>query len=65
MYAVRPPPDGWGRNHRNVSLNPKEGLLILEVLDKEITGIEVLFRQEIRELLLMVLPSKPPNVGLS
>jgi hypothetical protein len=50
MYTVRPPRDGWGRTH------PKEGLLVLDVLDQEITGIEALFRNEVREKLLMLLP---------
>ncbi|HEY6293388.1 MAG TPA: hypothetical protein VI455_17695 [Terriglobia bacterium] len=56
MYTVRPPPDPWGRNHRNVSLHPKVGYLILDMLDQEITGIEALFRNEIRERLLTLLP---------
>jgi uncharacterized protein (DUF2147 family) len=56
MYTVRPPRETWGRSHRNVSLDPKAGYLILDVLDQEIVGIEVLFRNEIREHLLKVLP---------
>ena len=56
MYTVRPPRDGWGRTHRNIPLHPKEGLLVLDVLDQEITGIEALFRNEVREKLLMLLP---------
>jgi hypothetical protein len=56
MYTVRPPPDEWSRNQKNVALNPKTGLLILDVLDQEITGIEVLFRDEIRKRLLRLLP---------
>jgi hypothetical protein len=56
MYTVRPPRDSWGRSKRNVSLDPKVGYLILDVLDQEIVGIEVLFRDEIREHSLELLP---------
>jgi hypothetical protein len=56
MYMVRPPRQTWGRSHRNVSLDPKVGYLILDVLDQEFVGIEVLFRNEIREQLLRLLP---------
>jgi hypothetical protein len=56
MYTYPPPRDSWGRSHRNVSLDPEHGFLILDVLDREIVGIEVLYRQEIREQLLKLLP---------
>src|SRR5436309_14517981 len=56
MYTVPPPRDSWGRNHRNISLDPERGFLILDVLDREIVGIEVLYRDEIREQLLKLLP---------
>jgi len=56
MYTVRPPHGAWGRGHRNVSLAPKDGILILDVLDQKIVEIEVLFRNEIRERLLQLLP---------
>jgi hypothetical protein len=56
MYTVPPPRDSWGRNHRNVSLDPERGFLILDVLDQEIVGIEVLYRDEIQDQLLKLLP---------
>ena len=56
MYTVPPPRDSWGRNHRNISLDPERGFLILDVLDREIVGIEVLYRDEIRDQLLKLLP---------
>lgn len=56
MYTVRPPQGSWGRGHRNVPLDPKDGFLILDVLGHEIVEIEVLFRNEIRERLLQLLP---------
>ena len=56
MYTVAPPRDGWGRRHRNVVLHPETGHLILDILDQEIVGIEVLFRDEVRKRLLELLP---------
>jgi hypothetical protein len=56
MYTVAPPRDGWGRRHRNVVLHPETGHLIIDILDQEIVGIEVLFRDEGRERLLELLP---------
>jgi hypothetical protein len=34
----------YGPGHRNVSLDPEEGMLILDVVDERIVYVEVLFR---------------------
>jgi hypothetical protein len=56
MYTYPPPRDSWGRDHRNIALDPERGFLILDVFNDEIVGIEVLYRDEIREQLLKLFP---------
>ena len=56
MYTYPPPREPWGQNHRNIALDPDRGFLILDVLDDEIVGIEILYRDEIRDQLLKLLP---------
>jgi len=46
----------YGPKHRNVALDPKKGMLILDILEERIVGIEILYRDEIRERLLELLP---------
>lgn len=56
-FYAQPKPEGrYGSNHRNVSLTPEEGMLVLDVVGQEIACVEVLYRDEIREKLLAVLP---------
>lgn len=57
MFYVLPKPVGaYGPNHRNVDLSPKDGMLILDVLANKIAAVEVLYRDEIRQQLLVEFP---------
>jgi hypothetical protein len=57
MFYVLPKPVGaYGPEHRNVALTPREGMLILDVLADKIAAVEVLYRDEIREKLLIEFP---------
>ena len=56
VYAARPPHGGWGSGHENVELNPKTGYLILDVVNRKITSIEVLYRDDIRQQVLALFP---------
>jgi hypothetical protein len=56
IYTVPPPQDAWGPGHENVVLNPAQGDLILDVVDRRITCVEVLFRDEVRNRVLALLP---------
>ncbi len=56
MYMAPRPPGAWGEGHRNVALDPQRGFLILDVMNERIVEVEVLYRDEIRERLLMLLP---------
>jgi hypothetical protein len=54
---VQPPPQGKVPGEvENVDLSPKEGHLILGVVDGRISTIEILYRPEIRRVLLEMFP---------
>jgi hypothetical protein len=56
-FYVQPKPKGaYGPGHRNVSLDPGEGMIILDVVDERIATVEVLYRDEIREKVHTLLP---------
>ena len=49
-FSTAEPPDGaYGPGHRNVPLIPKEGDLILDVVENRIVFVEVLNYPELRE----------------
>jgi hypothetical protein len=56
MYAVPRRQDPWGPGHRHLALNPSRGIIVLDVVDGRIVAIEVLYRPEVRERLLALLP---------
>ena len=57
MFYVLPKPKGaYGPQHRNVALEPKKGMLILDVMAGKIAAVEVLYRDEIRQKLLTEFP---------
>ena len=56
MYTAPRPQGAWGPSHRNIALNPRNGMLILDVLEEQIVGIEVLYRDEIRDRLSKLIP---------
>jgi hypothetical protein len=56
-FCALPKPDGaYGPGHRNVSLEPKEGMIILDVVRDKIAAVEVLYRDDIRRRLLVEFP---------
>jgi len=56
FYALPKPKGAYGPGHRNVELTPKDGMLILDVVDDKIAAVEVLYRDEVRERLLVEFP---------
>lgn len=47
-FRTAAPPDGaYGDGHRNIMLEPVEGMLILDVVDDEIVFVEVLYRERL------------------
>jgi hypothetical protein len=56
-FYTRPRPDGaCSSDLTTIPLAPKEGMLILDVVDHKIACVEVLFRDEIRKALHEALP---------
>jgi hypothetical protein len=56
VYTAAKPKGTWGPGHENISLDVSEGFIILDVVDRKITCIEVLYREDIRQKLLRALP---------
>jgi hypothetical protein len=51
-FYTKPKPRGsFGPGHRNVALQPDEGMLILDVVGDAIACVEVLYRGEVRQRL--------------
>jgi len=56
-FDTQPPPAGaYGPSHRNVALDPEEGMLILDVVDEHIACVEVLSNEPFRQRLLASCP---------
>ena len=56
FYTAPKPAGAYGPKHRNVSLEPERGMLILDVVDERIVNVEVLYRDDIRSELMLLLP---------
>jgi hypothetical protein len=59
FYTATTPSGPYGPGHRNVALNPDSGTLILDVVDEQIRAVEVLDRDEVREVLSQL--ALPPD----
>lgn len=56
IYTAPKPKGAYGAGHENVSLNAAEGKIILDVVDRKIVCVEVLYRDDIRQALLASRP---------
>ncbi len=56
FYTLPRPSGHYGPNYECLPLSPREGMVILDVVDKIIVHVEVLYRPEIREKLLTAFP---------
>jgi hypothetical protein len=56
FYVLSKPRGAYGPEHRNVALTPISGMLILDVVADKIAAVEVLYRDEIRQRLLIEFP---------
>jgi hypothetical protein len=56
-FYTKPKPHGsYGPALRTIPLEPTKGMLILDVVDGEVASVEVLYRDEVREKLLVAFP---------
>jgi|ERR1700733_2640553 len=56
FYVLPKPHGAYGPGHRNVSLEPRQGILILDVLADKIAAVEVLYRDDVRQKLIIEFP---------
>ena len=56
MYTAPPPKGGYRARHRSLALKAARGHLILDVVDDHIACVEILYRDEVRERLVQLLP---------
>lgn len=56
FYTYPKPQRDHGRNRRCICLEPKDGMIVLDVLDEQVVTVEVLFRDNIRQMLQAILP---------
>jgi hypothetical protein len=56
FYVLPKPAGAYGPGHRNVSLEPERGMLILDIVNDKIAKVEVLYRDEIRQRLQIEFP---------
>jgi hypothetical protein len=56
IYTVPRPKGAWGPNHRNIHVDSSKGIVVLDVVDDRVVEVEILYRDDIRERLLKLLP---------
>jgi hypothetical protein len=56
IYTASKPKGAWGTSHETIPLDPEEGYLNVDLVDGKIVEIEVLFRHQMRNQLLQLLP---------
>ena len=68
FYTAPKPKGAYGPNHESISLNPSSGQFILDLVDRKIMCIEILFREDLRSKVLQMFPQnlldkRPPQSG--
>lgn len=56
LYTAPPPKAAWGPGHENIVVDVAEGDFILDVVDRKIVCIEILYRNDIHQAVLSLLP---------
>lgn len=56
FYTLPPPKGAWGEGHENIVLEPETGMIILDVIDRQIGMVEVLDRKDIKVSLEKLRP---------
>ena len=64
IYTAPKPKGAYGPNHESISLNPSSGQLILDLVDRKIVCIEILFREDLRSEVLQLFPQTPSSKRL-
>jgi hypothetical protein len=61
LYTAPKPKGAYGPNHESISLNPSSGQLILDLLERKIVCIEILFREDFRSRVLQLFAQTPAS----
>jgi hypothetical protein len=56
FYTAPRPSGAYGPGHRNVSLEPEKGMIVLDVVDERIMKVEILYRDDVRSQLASLFP---------
>ena len=56
LYTAPKPKGVYGPNHESLSLDLSSGQLILDLVDRKIVCIEILFREDLRNRVLQLFP---------
>jgi hypothetical protein len=48
FYTLPPPQGTWGDSHENIVLEPETGMIILDVIERQIGMVEVLNRNDVK-----------------
>jgi hypothetical protein len=64
LYTSPKPEGAYGPNHESISLNPSSGHLILDLVDRKIMCIEILFQEKLRGRVLQLFPQTPASKQL-
>ncbi len=56
FYIVPKPRGSYGPKHRNIALEPNDGMIILDLVDDVIMNVEVIDRPDVRSKLALLFP---------
>lgn len=56
IYTAPPPSGTYGPGHENIPLEPDQGWIVLDLVNRKIAHIEILDRDNIRQKVLSILP---------
>lgn len=59
FYTEKPAATGYGTGHWTLELNPKRGLIVLDLIEYRIVSIEVLDRSDVKHILDRFFPVTP------
>ena len=65
LYTAPKPKGAYGLNHESLPLDPSSGQLILDLVDRKIVCIEILFREDLRSKVLQLFPQTSVGTRLS
>ena len=64
LYTAPQPNGAYGPTHESLALDPSSGQLIIDLVDRKIVCIEILFREDIRKKVLQLFPQTSAGTRL-